>query len=360
MLAKKLQTINWKFLNFLGPLIVVLGFYFFQSLDFNLHDFSNSYFSARMIREGVPSSRLFDIYEFNSYIWNLGYADVLVDFYLNSPFTITAFYPLSFVENPYVAKAIFNLISIFLFLGSVYLLFQKKGNGKLSILLILPFIFLVPIRNQILFGQTYFLIFSFVVFGFLLIENKREGIGAGLLSFTVLLKIFPVFYGVSLLFHKSWKSIVWSVVIGVGLLLFSMYSIGFPIWETYFMEILPNAIQNNSTVDFRFNAQSFDVFLRTLFIEDSYYNPDAIFNSERMYILLKWLFKSVIIAFAINVSFKNKNNLFKLLAIWVVALFLLQSRTATYAQIMWIIPAVCFLNQRCQLLKKCYFLYYFL
>ena len=65
-----------------------------------------------MIREGISHSHLFDIYEFNYYIWNLGYPDVLVDFYLNSPFTISLFYPLSFIENPYVAKAIFNFISI--------------------------------------------------------------------------------------------------------------------------------------------------------------------------------------------------------------------------------------------------------
>ena len=111
------------------------------------------------------------------------------------------------------------------------------------------------------------------------------------------------------------------------------------------MEIIPNAIQNNSTVDFRYNAQSFDVLLRTLFIEDAYYNPNALFNNERLYVLIKWVFKSVIIAYAIGLSFKNKSNLFKLLSIWIVALFLLQSRTATYAQILWIVPAICFLNQ---------------
>jgi len=356
MLFKKHPAINWKTLLYLGPTILVLVFYFIQSLDYNLHDFSNSYFSARMLHDGIPHTQLFDIYEFNNYIWNLGYTDVLVDFYLNSPFTLAAFYPLSFIENPYVAKAIFNLISIFLFIGSVYVLFQKKLNGKYSLLLLLPFVFLISIRNHILFGQTYFLIFSLVIFGFLSIESKREGIGASLLSFSVLLKIFPVFYGVSLLFYKSWKSIVLAVIIGVVMFLVSIYIIGLPIWETYFTEILPNAILNNSTVNFRYNAQSFDVFLKTLFIKDSYYNPNVIFNSERIYVLLKWLFKSIVIAFAITHSFKNKNNLFKLLSIWVVAMFLLQSRTATYAQILWIIPAVCFLNQKANTTKKLLFL----
>jgi len=353
---KILQNINWKTLLYFCPLLIVLSYSFYQSLAFNLHDFSNSYFSARMIREGVSPSHLFDIYEFNSYIWNLGYPDVLVDFYLNSPFTISFFYPLSYIENPYVAKAIFNFISIVLFCWSLYILIRKKLEGRYSLLLLLPILFFVPIRNQILFGQSYFLVFSLIIFGFLFMENKREGIGASLLSVAVLLKIFPVFYGVTLLFYKSWKAVLLGILTLLTLVLFSIYISGFSLWETYVMEIIPNAIQNNSTVDFRYNAQSFDVLLRTLFIEDAYYNPNALFNNERLYTLLKWVFKSVIIAFAIGLSSKNKNNLFKLLPIWIVALFLLQSRTATYAQILWIVPAICFLNQKISMTKKIVFL----
>ena len=356
MISKIFQNINWKTLLYFSPILLVFSYFFYQSLFYNLHDFSNSYFSARMIREGVSHSQLFDIYEFNSYIWNLGYTDVLVDFYLNSPFTISLFYPLSFIENPYVAKAIFNLIGIVLFIWSLFVLIKKKFDGKYSILLILPILFFIPIRNQILFGQSYFLILSLVIFGFLFMENKKEGIGASLLSIAVLLKIFPVFYGVSLLFNKSWKAILIGGLSLIVFILFSIYISGFSIWEAYFTEIIPNAIQNNSTVDFRYNAQSFDVLLRTLFMEDSYYNPNALFNNERLYVLLKWLFKSVVIAFAIGVSFTQKNNLFKLLSIWIVALFLLQSRTATYAQILWVLPAICFWKQNTTTTKKIIFL----
>lgn len=357
MNVKNLQQINWKTLLYFCPLLLVISYFFYQSLFFNLHDFSNSYFSARMIREGMSHSRLFDIYEFNSYIWNLGYTDVLVDFYINSPFTISFFYPFSYIENPYIAKAIFNLIGIVLFIWSLNELIQKKFNRKYSILLLLPILFFVPIRNQILFGQSYFLVFSLIIFGFLSIENKRIGIGVSLLSIAVLLKVFPVFYGVTLLFYKDWKAILFGILSLLIIILISIYISDYSLWETYIMDIIPNAVQNNSTVDFRYNAQSFDVFLRTLFIDDAYYNPNALFNSERLYVLIKWIFKSVIIAFAIGLSFKNKSNLFKLLSIWIVALFLLQSRTATYAQILWIIPAICLLNQKISTPKKAIFLF---
>jgi hypothetical protein len=71
------------------PFVAILVYCLISSINFNLHDFSNSYFSARLISDNLNSDKLFDIYEFNNYIWNLGYDDVLVDFYLNSPFIYT-------------------------------------------------------------------------------------------------------------------------------------------------------------------------------------------------------------------------------------------------------------------------------
>ena len=116
------------------------------------------------------------------------------------------FYPFTFIENPYVAKAIYNLICITLFSWSLYLLVRDKFKKRYEILFFLPILFFVPIRNGILFGQSYFLIFALVVFGFLSIENKKEKLGVSLISIAVLLKIFPVFYGVAL-FYKNWKAI---------------------------------------------------------------------------------------------------------------------------------------------------------
>ena len=345
-----------KIFLYFSPLVLLLAYYFIKSLTFNLHDFSNSYFSARLLQDGfVPQAILFDIYEFNNYIWNLGYKEVLVDFYLNSPFTLIAFYPLSFIKDAYLAKAIFNLFNILLFVISLVYLTKRKLNNNFWPMLIFPLIFFVPIRNQILFGQSYFLIFFLIIFAFLSFEAKNDKTGGLLLSVAVLLKVFPLFYGLPLVIEKKWKTIGFTFLLTVILVTMSIFIMGFSLWKTYMMEIIPNAIRNNSTVDFRSNAQSIDVFLKSVFIKDSYYNPSAIFNNERIYILLKWIVKSFILGIAIHLSIVNKNNLFKGLCIWIVALFLLQSRTATYAQILWIIPSYYVLKEKIHISKKVLF-----
>lgn len=339
-MATVLQKKTKKIL-FLAPLVLLCLYAFIESLSYGLHDFLNSYFPALLALEGIPpESVIFDIHDFNQYAWDLGYDKALLDYYLNSPFTPTAFYLLAFFQDPFVAKVVFNIVSIFLFLAAVYRLGLYVLKDKMWVLIFLPILFYVPIRNQVLFGQSYFLIFALVVFGYLHIVKKKMIWGSSLLGIAVLLKFFPVFYGLPLLFAKRWRPIVLSILIAAVIVLFSVYLTGYSLWEYYFTEVLPNAIKNKTTIDFRSNYQSFDVFFKTLFVQDEYYNPKAWKHNESLYVIANWLIKSVVLGAAVFLSILKKKNLIQTLAIWVVALFLLQSRTATYAQILWIVPAL--------------------
>ena len=79
-------------LLYLLPTVFLCLYFLISSYAAPLHDFSNSYFSARLLHDDVaPETVIFDIHAFNTYIWELGYTDLLVDFYVNSPFTLTAF-----------------------------------------------------------------------------------------------------------------------------------------------------------------------------------------------------------------------------------------------------------------------------
>ena len=304
-----------------------------------LHDFSNSYFSARLLHDGIPPETvIFDIHAFNTYIWELGYTDELVDFYVNSPFTLAAFYPLAYIENAYLAKFVFNSISILLFLAGLLLLAKKTITNSKWLLLVIPILFYVPIRNQILFGQSYFIVFFFVVAGYYVLEKRKE-YGTGLLlGFAALLKFFPVFYGIPLAFQKRWKAVGLCVIGTLLFVIIGIFITGSTLWESYFLDILPHTFSSKTTTDYRVNYQSLDVFFKYLFVEDAYYNPNAWIANERIYSIANWITKAIIIGTAIGLSIRKKNNTFMLLAIWVTTLFLTQGRTATYAQVLWVIP----------------------
>ncbi len=342
---------NKTLLIYLIPTAVLCIYFLMTSYVMPLHDFSNSYFSARLLHDGIsPETVIFDIHAFNTYIWELGYSDELVDFYVNSPFTLATFYPLAYIENAYVAKFVFNSISILLFLAGILLLAKKTITRSKWLLLAIPILFYIPIRNQILFGQSYFIVFFFVVAGYYLFKNKKEyGIGV-LLGFATLLKFFPVFYGIPLAFQKQRKAIILCVLGTLFFVVIGIMITGSSLWESYFLDILPHTFSSKTTTDYRVNYQSLDVFFKILFVDDVYYNPMVWIGNEHLYSIATWITKAIIIGCAIGISIRKKNNTFMLLAIWVTTLFLMQGRTATYAQILWMIPVfVMFSLQKRQL-----------
>ncbi|WP_411767162.1 glycosyltransferase family 87 protein [Winogradskyella sp. A3E31] len=330
---------NKTLLIYLLPTVVLCLYFLVVSFSAPLHDFSNSYFSARLLHDGIaPETVIFDIHAFNTYIWELGYTDELVDFYVNSPFTLAAFYPLAYIENPYVAKLIFNGISILLFLIGLYLLAKKTVKNSQWLLLIIPILFYVPIRNNIVFGQSYFMILFLVVAGYYFLERQKRYGTALLLGFAALLKFFPAFYGIPLAFQKRWKTILLCIGATLLLVLLGISITGYTLWASYFTDILPHTFLSKTTIDYRYNYQSLEVFSKLLFVEDAYYNPNVWIDNERVHHIFMWIVKALVIGSAVGISFRKKNNISTLLAIWVMALFLIQSRTVTYTLILLVIP----------------------
>ena len=131
-----------RFLLYSTPLVLLCIVVFIGSLSFMLHDFGNSYFPALLSKQGIaPESVLFDIYDFNQYVWSQGYTDLLLDFYYNSPFTVTAFYPFTFIEDAYLAKAIFNGINCIALILCTYRLVNMYQVKQLWGLLFIPILF---------------------------------------------------------------------------------------------------------------------------------------------------------------------------------------------------------------------------
>ena len=153
------------------PLLLLCVFYAYKAIAFPIHDFSNYYFGGKFLADGNFNSEIYFPYELNKAISDLGYQNIFASYAPNTPFLAWFFLPYSFVSAA-TAKLIFNSISIILFVFSICRLFTHyKLNLKFALLI--PILFLVPIKNSLLFGQVYFLLFFLLSEGWIAYEKER-------------------------------------------------------------------------------------------------------------------------------------------------------------------------------------------
>jgi hypothetical protein len=286
-----------------------------------------------MISEGKnPADTVFDIFRFNQYAWAKGYKDVLLDYYLNSPFCSTFVLPFTILQNAYTAKAVFNGISIILLVLALEILVKTfKANVLVSSF---PLLFFIPIQNNILFGQFYFIIFASTVFAYYFYSKNQQSLASVFIVNAAFLKVFPLLFGVPLL-----KKIKYKILFFVGFCFgFSVLFNGFSFWEAYLFKFFPQNISNNTSIGFQANAQSLDVFFKHLFVADTFHNPNPFFDNSTLFFAVLWLTKSLILGLAIKHFNVTKSDPWEVLSGIIVALFLLQTRTPTYSLIFWTIP----------------------
>ncbi|WP_435354592.1 glycosyltransferase family 87 protein [Emticicia sp. SJ17W-69] len=352
----KIQDIILKYKLYLLPILTLCLYCLNKSFVFNLHDFGNSYFPALMLYDGQsPEKIVFDIYDFNLFAWQKGYNEALLDYYLNSPFSATFLYPFVYFKNAYSAKLFFNIISIILFILSIEILSKYIEKKNRLLIGLLPILFFIPIQNNILFGQFYLIIFAFTIFAFHFYFKKNSLFSAIFLSFAILTKVFPIFYGFSLLINSKRRDFLYFFLSCLLLFLISIFISGFSFWNIYLFDQLPTAFLNESTIGFQFNVQSFDVFFKYLFFKDSFYNPNPILDNIFLFYLSIFLVKSLILGVTISFVNSHKTEVWKSLSCIIIALFLLQSRTASYSTVLWIIPMFVFISHSNSVVYKIIF-----
>lgn len=315
---------------FYFPLIVFCSLYIYKSYFFAIHDFANYYFGATFLREGLFTTNIYFPYHFNKAIFDLGYNNIYVSYAPNTPFISILFLPFSYFPLA-ISKLIFNLISVFLFIFSIKRLSDYYEIRK-EYILIIPFIFFVPIKNNILFGQIYFLLFFLLAEGIIAYNKKQYKSMSVFLGLTILLKVFPIILVGYLIFKKKIKPIIYLSISCVILLLISISINGLEVWISYFFKILPRAGNGEIAGSFVDNYQSIFMFCKRLFIFDEIENKTVIFNSPKIFKTSILLFKVSILGILYYFTKKEKNTLF-IYSLWLFASILISPYGSTYSLI---------------------------
>lgn len=333
----------------LFPLSLLCCFYTFKSFTFPIHDFANYYFGAQFLAEGSFSATTYLPFKFNKEIFDLGHTAIFVSFAPNTPFLATFFLP--FTVFPVVqAKLLFNIISSFLFIFSCFRLFDfYKIN--LKYLILIPILFIIPIKNNLLFGQVYFLIFFLLAESLIAYEKQRTIKMAFFLSIAILLKIFPVIFILVFLFKKQLKPLLLTGIFCFLFLMFSLYFTGVDVWLFFLKTILPGASNGEITTAFVDNYQSVFMFLKRLLVFDATENPTAFLNYPRVFFGLILGIKIAIVLMGYQ-FIKEKSNNLVVFSYFVITSYFISPYGSTYGFILLLFVLFSVLKLEGSFLKK--------
>lgn len=210
------------------PLFLLCSYYIYKAVGFPIHDFANYYFGAAFLADGNFTSNIYFPYYFNKTIADMGYSGIFVSYAPNTPFLAFFFYPFTFL-SPESAKLLFNIVSSLLFFISINRL-AALYKIRTVYLILVPIVFFVTIKNSLLFGQVYFLLFFLLAETLLAYENKRFLKMSVLLSVAIMLKVFPVIFLLMLCFRKQFRTAFYVMIFCAVLFLISVAFTGIDVW----------------------------------------------------------------------------------------------------------------------------------
>lgn len=269
--------------------LVLMCYCLVQATKNGGHDFSNSYFGALFFSQGEFDTTIFDPYAFNKKIYDSGHHYLFVNYNPNPPSTSIFFLPFT-LFNLHVAKLLFNLISTLLFIVSIYRLCRHLKIDVGIVGLYLPIVLLIPIRNQILFGQTYFLIFALLAEGYIAHEKRKLVLSSILWSMAIFIKVFPAILLLFILLKKDWKQVFYMGVTCMVILTASILLQGIDVWMEYLLTVLPRNNRGEIQSAYLTNYQSALMLFKYLFIREEVLNPTPLIDSP-------FLFKGCLVVF---------------------------------------------------------------
>lgn len=314
------------------PSFFIISFFTYKSYYFDIHDFANYYYGAYGIIKGFYSSKIYDALYFNQTLSEFGLEGLFVNFYPNTPFISWFFLPFAVVDWP-LAKVSFNAIASIFFLWSLW---RLKEHYELSnwLIVLIPVFFFMPIRNNLLFGQTYLLLFALLGEGLMRYDNGEKWIASLLWAIAIMLKVFPVVLFLWLLVKKDIRSFVFLACSCAFLIFVSIPFVGFESWQHFIFEVLPRSSSGDIYDGFTIKAKSVLIFLKNLFVYDEMLNPHPYIASEFLYTVISAIFKSTIVLIGIAATWQYRHKSYVSFAIWIFISLMIGPTNSSYGKVL--------------------------
>lgn len=318
------------------PLVLVLLALVIHSINKPIGDFGNYYYASAFLLNGQFGDWVYDPSLFNLKIFELGQRDCFLNY--NPPPIAAVFYLPFTLFNVVWAKTIWNLFNCIILIFCLYRV-QKVFLVQPFFLMIVPVLFFIPLKSNIIDGQSYFLLLFLLVEGFIQYQKGNSWLMAILWSFAILIKVFPVFVMLFLFFSKEYKSLMKLTMSAAGLVILSLFLVEYQVWFFYLKTILPKLLNGEINHTYSANYQSLQVLLKTILVPDKFQNHYAWVDNPYLYHKLLFIFKVFILSITVYSTFSKVSKPAKF-SFWLLSNFLVSGHGNSFGLILLLIPLV--------------------
>ena len=301
-------------------------------------DYANYYFGSKFLVQGIPVDKIYDPACFNVLISEEGIKQVFVNYGPIPPFSLLFFIPFTALDF-YTSKLLFNLVSVLVFSFSLYG-FLKFINFENKLIPFLLLIIIIPLRNNIILGQTYLLLAAFLMQGYILSVNKKQFISSFLFAIPIVLKLFPAVILLWLFItgriKEFWLTVIFCAFLFLSVIPFTSFHHLF----SYVVLTFPRLAAGEFNDPFSITYQTCTVLLRKLFVYDGMMNPYPWFDSPILFNILNTAIIGLLLTAGISLLRKyRESNLFTFGFIFLLGL-LISGYGTSYSLILLILPAI--------------------
>jgi hypothetical protein len=305
-------------------------------------DYLNYYYGSTFFLQGIPVAEIYDTTAFNAMIAAEGIEKTFSNYVPVPPFSLLFYYPFTGVDFIW-SKILFNGVSILLFTVSLYRLCVQEQIKCLHVCLVLCAL-IYPVYNNLIQGQSYLLILSLFIEGYLCLLKGRIGLSSFLFALPIALKLFPVIILIWLYATGRKKALLLTVAWTVFLFIVMLPCIGTDTWLSYHTSILPRLLSGEINDPFSVTYQSYSVWLKKLLVYDGMLNPTALLNMPFVYAILNTFVTVFVLQAFIQLIQKYKEQPFRSFGITFFCGLLISGYGTNYSLVLLLFIALALLH----------------
>jgi hypothetical protein len=304
-------------------------------------DFPNYYVTARLLREGVSTDRIYE------WVWIQRQKDHLkikqtdqpvVGFVPHTPLSALVMWPLTFWE-PLTAKHIWIMVNT-AFLAVVAVLLQSLtaiGWRRIALLMGLNY----PLHRNLEYGQYYILLLLVVTFALWCYVRERPVLAGILMGIGFGMKVFPLLFVVYFARKRDPRAVIGLVAGGIAAITMSVWTFGSQLNRLYVSQVLPWALRGDAMDPYNLSASSLSSLLHRLLLFEPEWSPHPVVHSPALFAVLHPLLQMAIFAPAVLLAAPGEWHSRRLQLEWsafLVALLAISTLPASYHFTLLILP----------------------